>query len=214
MENQMAEVKIWDFWAKYYDKLWVQKLSLAPTRKRVISKISNLLNKEKQYTILDMGCGTGQLLVDMEKSFKDFDIKYEGIDISPKMVNLAKEKLPHMKINAISADDFEADKGSYDFIICTHSFPYYTDKKAILSKFNELLRPGGYLMLAQASQNNLFDAMVMFFVKFTTSKAKYPSVKEMKKIINQQFFMKELDQIKEKIYMSSIYLFVCQKPWN
>jgi methyltransferase type 12 len=54
---------IWDFWANYYNKLWVQKYSLKPSRDKVIDIIKK--TKIKNGDLLDMGCGTGQLLEDI-----------------------------------------------------------------------------------------------------------------------------------------------------
>jgi methyltransferase type 12 len=44
---------IWDFWANYYNKLWVQKYSLKPSRDKVIDIIKK--TKIKNGDLLDMG---------------------------------------------------------------------------------------------------------------------------------------------------------------
>ena len=58
---------IWDFWANYYNKLWVQKYSLKPSRDKVISIIKK--TGIDRGSLLDMGCGTGQLLEQINKEF-------------------------------------------------------------------------------------------------------------------------------------------------
>lgn len=45
----MSSQKIWDFWAKRYDRLWVQKYSLYPTRREIISFLNKRLEKNKKY---------------------------------------------------------------------------------------------------------------------------------------------------------------------
>lgn len=101
--------------------------------------------------------------------------------------------------------------GKFDIIICTHSFPYYKDQPKAITQIKDLLDVGGYLFLAQASQNNLYDSIAMFFVKLTTGKAKYPSVKEVLHITEEFFKCENLIKIKEKPYMPSIYLFILAK---
>ena len=44
---------IWNFWADKYDKLWVQKYSLKPTRDYITSALSNIKHDEK-IKILDL----------------------------------------------------------------------------------------------------------------------------------------------------------------
>ena len=50
---------IWDFWAKHYEGLWVQRVSLKPTREYVAQKVGSMI-QEKAQTLLDLGCGTGE----------------------------------------------------------------------------------------------------------------------------------------------------------
>lgn len=55
------------------------------------------LDKEdKLVTILDVGCGFGDLVEFMKR--KKIKFKYKGIDISPKIVEIAKEKRPNLNI--------------------------------------------------------------------------------------------------------------------
>lgn len=78
---------IWDFWAKYYNRLWVQKYSLTPTRVCVKNIIRNFGTGEGNF--LDMGCGTGQLIKEISEEFSFSNIV--GIDLSKEMINRAKE---------------------------------------------------------------------------------------------------------------------------
>ena len=82
----MSGTKIWDFWADKYERLWVQKYSLSPARRDIIAEIKKLIVQSGSYNILDMGCGIGQLIREMQEDLKGFDIKYTGVDISPKMI--------------------------------------------------------------------------------------------------------------------------------
>jgi hypothetical protein len=77
----------------------------------------------------------------------------------------------------------------------------------VIESFSRMLKDNGCLILAQASQNNLYDSLVMPFVKLTTSKAVYPSVVKVKEMLEPHFGAIELDRIKERFYMPSIYMF-------
>ena len=77
---------IWNFWADKYDKLWVQKDSLKPTREYIIKTLSKYKNME-ELKVLDLGCGTGELIFELKKEFNN--IKITGIDFSEKMIEIS-----------------------------------------------------------------------------------------------------------------------------
>jgi ubiquinone/menaquinone biosynthesis C-methylase UbiE len=207
----MAGTKIWDYWADKYERLWVQKYSLSPTRRDILKEIRKIIKPNESYNILDMGCGTGQLIREMQEEFKAYNIKYTGVDIASKMIEKAKEKDPNSNYLNCSVDEFSVDGEQFDIIICTHSFPYYPDKEVAMEKFHNLLKADGHLLLAQASANTAYDHIAMFFVKFTTSKARYLSIKRMQAIGEKYFKLLRVHKIKEKFYMPSICLFIYKK---
>lgn len=204
----MNKEKIWDFWAKRYEKLWVQRVSLEPTRREILLYLDRLLIKGEKYRILDVGCGIGQTLREIKYRFDDYDIELLGIDFSKEMIDRAKSLGDDICYQQIDVKDIHVLRGKFDVIICTHSFPYYEDQRSVIQKFRGLINDNGHLLLAQASQNNLYDSLAMFFVKFTTGKAKYPSVKETLQMTEQLFRCEEVIRIKERFYMPSIYFFI------
>lgn len=199
---------IWDFWAGKYEKLWVQKYSLAPTRRTIMNKLRKIINaKDRRYSILDSGCGTGQLLRDIRDEFSDYDLEVTGIDFSQGMIAEAEAQGGDINYMVCNIEDLEGIENSYDIIVCSHSFPYYRDKQSVIEKFCGLLQEGGSLIMAQASRNNLYDSIVMPFVKLTTSRAGYPSVKSVLAMLEPYFCSIETVRIRERFYMPSIYMF-------
>ncbi|MBN2286650.1 MAG: class I SAM-dependent methyltransferase [Tissierellales bacterium] len=208
----MSNKFIWNFWAKHYENLWVQKVSLEPVRKSVLEEMTPLLcDNLKQYAILDVGCGTGQTLREIAAFFPNLQMTLTGIDYSEKMIETAKTKTlinSRIKYIHMDVDQIKDLKENYDIIICTHSFPYYKNQQKVMWDMMELLKSNGRLFLAHASVNNFYDRMVMFFVKFTTGRAHYPSISEtIKTGIGVSKCLKRIE-IKTSIYMPSIYLFV------
>ena len=210
----MISVKIWDFWADKYERLWVQKYSLSPTRRDIIKELKEIIKEDREYRVLDMGCGTGQLIRDIKKEFTGFNIVFTGVDISSKMIEVAKEKDKEADYFNSSIEEFNEQPSSFDIIVCTHSFPYYSNKEEAVNKFHYLLKEEGHLFLAQASANSLYDHFVMFFVKFTTSSAKYLSINSMRKITKDRLQMIKINNIKEKVFMPTIALFLLKKGGN
>ena len=136
------------------------------------------------------------------------------MDISPKMIEAAKEKDKESEYLNSSIEEFNDEPSSFDIILCTHSFPYYSNKEEALNKFHYLLKVEGHLFLAQASANSLYDHFIMFFVKFTTSSAKYLSINAMRKLTKDRLQMLKINNIKEKTFMPTIALFLLKKGGN
>lgn len=204
----MDKQKTWDFWAKRYEGLWVQKYSLAPTRREILLYLEAYLEKDKKYRILDVGCGIGQLLREIQSRFEAYNLELLGIDFSKEMIQRGKSMGKGISYQQVAVEDIEALEGTFDIIICTHSFPYYKNQSLVLQQFRRMLKEDGCLLLAQASENNLYDQITMFFVKFTTGEAKYPSVRAVKEMTEKRFQCKKIIKIKERLFMPSIYFFI------
>ena len=59
-----------------------------------------------------------------------------------------------------------------------------------------------------SSTNSLKDLIINFFLKATTSKARYLSIDEMKELFkNAKLKLKKIEIIREKFYMPTIALF-------
>ncbi len=210
----MNKEKIWDFWAKRYERLWVQKISLGPTRREVLKSLEKILKKDQKYSIIDVGCGIGQTLREIEQKFQNYNIELSGIDFSKEMINRAKASGEEINYRQMNVKEINMLKKQFDVVICTHSFPYYGNQENVIRDFRNIIKDEGYLLLAQASQNSFYDSLAMFFVKFTTGKAKYPGVNEILKMAKNLFQCKEVIKIKERFYMPSIYLFVLKGTEN
>lgn len=166
---------IWNFWSKHYENLWVQKISLGPTREAVVEKLTPHL--ESGIRLLDVGCGTGQLLERLQDHAKRQALTLElaGADASSGMVERTREKMPttpviHGKLGAFSTPE------PFDIVTCTHALPYMGDLEEALAAFSQLLRPGGLLLLSQAARESLYDRIALSLVKLTTGPADYHPV--------------------------------------
>jgi len=167
-----------------------------------------LLIAGKRYSILDVGCGTGQLLREIEAEFAEYDLELTGIDFSKSMVNRATSMGGNIRYPQLDVSDIDSLGKGFDIIICTHSFPYYERQDYAIRQFKDRLKLGGHLLLAQASQNNLYDHAAMLFVKMTTGKAKYLSVENVLSMTEKFFQCERVLRIKDRVFMPSIYCFV------
>jgi ubiquinone/menaquinone biosynthesis C-methylase UbiE len=75
------------FLTKFFDSF----LSFIIPERRIKGELIDLMNIKEDDKILDFGCGTGTLLI-LGKQ-KHPDAIFEGIDIDPKILKLAKDKI-------------------------------------------------------------------------------------------------------------------------
>lgn len=204
-KNKDFKKKIWDFWANKYDRLWVQKLSLKPTRDKISDLIGKEFNKEN-LKIIDIGCGPGELINQLQD--KSNNLEFTGVDFSKEMIKQSQLKNAHAKHYLLDVNDLDNLNKTYDILTCTHSLPYYKDVKEILNKFANKLNPNGTIYLAFASGDSLYDKIVLSFVKLTTGPAKYPSDKTFRKLLPESLEIQSRQVIKKRWYMPTIALYV------
>ncbi len=199
--------EVWEKLAHKYNNLWVQKYSLGPTRREVKKIVLPLLEKNDQLKILDIGCGTGQLIKEISEQYHE--VSYLGIDVAENMIQIAKDSNNGSNINfrAASIESFESND-KYDIIMCMHAFPYFPNKEEMLKKISGMCTDNGQVIIVNSSTNSLKDLIINFFLKATTSKAKYLSIKEMKKLFDMaNLKVKNIHVIRERFYMPTIALF-------
>lgn len=88
-----------------------------------------LLSKvKKNDTILDIGCGGGEMV----KYLQEHTLKnrYTGIDINPNYITIAKAKYPHKKFKV--SNGFNVGGGSYDWAVASGIFTVDTSMTYLL----------------------------------------------------------------------------------
>lgn len=119
---------------------------------RIYPKIIRSLPLQKHGHVLDVGCGTGTLLIKMLEF--DSSLKLTGIDIDPAILKIGEKKLeklgkPFPKIDLIeaSATDLPFKDESFELVTTTAMFHHLstTQKKAAFKEIYRVLKPGGEL---------------------------------------------------------------------
>ncbi len=97
--------------------------------------------------ILEIGCGTGHLTVALIDKFKGARIK--ALDISPKMVGIAKKKLKNSGVEFFSADGEEFSPAEkFDLIVSHACFQWFNDLDRALEKCKGLLKENGEVVFS------------------------------------------------------------------
>ena len=166
--------QIWDFWAPRYHRLWVQRVSLQPTRQAVLKTLSAI---GQSLDILDVGCGPGQLYGDIRQA--GIKGNYLGIDASDGMIKQALISYPQTAFRVEAMEALREPVEAYDAVICLHALPYAGDPPEALRRMTQSLKPGGHLLIACAASLSRYDRFILRLVKLTTSPAVYPDFRTM-----------------------------------
>jgi ubiquinone/menaquinone biosynthesis C-methylase UbiE len=100
-------------------------------------------------TLLDVGCGTGQLLHKAHALYQSAQLF--GIDPAEGMVELARGKVPSATIYLGVSESLPMADSSVDVVVSSISFHHWSDQLAALREISRVLRPGGCFCLADIS---------------------------------------------------------------
>ena len=137
----MKVEELYDGVAREYEDL----INSPKVNAKLLYNLKNIFDKYKivDGSILDLGCGPGNLKTILGNNFS-----YTGIDISPKMLEIAKEK-GWKTIKGKIEDEIKkiADK-SFDHVISLSAIYFIKDIDFIISELNRITRNGWIISLA------------------------------------------------------------------
>ncbi|MDO5293514.1 MAG: methyltransferase domain-containing protein [bacterium] len=102
------------------------------------------IRKEKPKTVLDLGCGNGNVLAEL---MSDNKIKLFGADLSSQMVEEAMKRVPTGTFCVANAEDLPYEDNSFDVIVCNASFHHYTNPIRVVEEMKRVLKKNGTLIL-------------------------------------------------------------------
>ena len=135
---------MWDKLAKNWDKPGV---SLGQNDLRIIERTKKYLNASD--IVLDYGCATGSIAIEIADTAKET----HGIDISSKMIDIARGKVEELKINNIDFKkatifDESLKRESFDLILAFSILHLAENSTQVIGRINQLLKPGGFFITA------------------------------------------------------------------
>lgn len=113
LQSNIDKIDLYNKWADTYEE-YVKDLNyIGPNN--LVKNLNNYIDSNNN-NILDFGCGTGLLGLAVSKEFKDINI--DGIDISPKMIEICEKKNIYRDIWNINLFDKKLDIDKlYDLVI-------------------------------------------------------------------------------------------------
>lgn len=149
-EQNAAQAQDAPLWVRYYD-IVVNLITLGRT-KGIHRETLSLAGLRPGDSVLDIGCGTGVLLLEAERIVGP-DGALVGLDVEPAMIKQARRRASDSNSQATfeiaPVDQIPYPEGTFDVAFCTLVYHHLTDTQRAegLVELERVLKPNGRLVL-------------------------------------------------------------------
>jgi len=132
------------------DKIW---------RRSAIKKaLANKTTKEDSIYILDVACGSGDMIAYWSALAKktlnnNAKISIQGFDASKKMLQIAKKRFKHLKFTQGDCAKLPYKDNSFDYISISYGIRNVVKIDDAISEFYRVLKPSGSLVVLEFMKN-------------------------------------------------------------
>ncbi|REE78681.1 trans-aconitate methyltransferase [Paenibacillus taihuensis] len=112
--------------------------------------VVELLNPTQGETVLDLGCGTGDLADEISKAGADVI----GMDLSASMIAAAKEKYPALRFRVGDATSFKLEE-EVDAVFSNAALHWVKEPEKVIACIWDALRQGGRFVAEFGGQGNV-----------------------------------------------------------
>jgi ubiquinone/menaquinone biosynthesis C-methylase UbiE len=144
---------MFDRWASVYDLSALQDVLYRQAHSVVVQRALRLAPHARR--VLDIGCGTGQLLRRVAAALPHADLV--GVDASFAMASHTHEAMPSLRTStrpvfvAVSrAEQLPFQAGAFDLVLSTLSARHWSDPKRAASEIRRVAARGAFVLIAEA----------------------------------------------------------------
>lgn len=146
--------------AEHYDEKWAFYVE-ATTRETL-----RRLPMTPAARVLDVGCGTGELLRRLRAKYPDALLA--GLDPVAEMLAVARDKLSGKEdLRTGYADALPWNSGAFDVVVSCNMFHYISHPVEALREMGRVLRPGGSLVLTDWCDDYLACRVCNLYLRLT-----------------------------------------------
>jgi SAM-dependent methyltransferase len=135
----------YDTVADDYVKLVKDLSTLGPMYKAMLAAFAELVRAPGGGPVADLGCGPGVVTAYVAA----MGVPIFGIDLSPRMIRLARQAYPHLRFSEGSMTALELGDEELGGILAFYSTHHTPPENlpSVFSEFHRTLAPGGHLLL-------------------------------------------------------------------
>ncbi|KXK63007.1 methyltransferase [Micromonospora rosaria] len=135
----------YDTVAASYADLVRDLLATTPHERAALALFADIVHAAGGGPVADVGCGAGRITAHLH----DLGIDAFGIDLSPRMIEVARRDHPGLRFEVGCMTDLDLADASVTGLVAWYSLIHVPDHRvgAVLAHFRRVLRPGGPLLL-------------------------------------------------------------------
>ena len=172
-------------------------------------EVINEVLREPFDVLVDYGCGTGEFIKRLYA--RKQNCKYIGVDITPEILGVAKEKNKTAEFINGDSENTIFDQDSIDVVTCIHSFHHYPEPACFLNNAFVSLKPGGRLIIRDNSSDSILMYLWMNYFRYPLSRMRgkgdvhYYSTAEIKSLGEATGFITESIVVKNKNKLHCVF---------
>jgi ubiquinone/menaquinone biosynthesis C-methylase UbiE len=149
MDMQTIKIK------EYFDSIANKRIGYRKSRSYYWNSITRYCNYflHCDYSILEIGCGTGELLAQVKGGRK------MGIDFNSLMIENARKQYPEIDFQVMDAQEITTDE-KFDIIIISNLLGWLSDIQKMLKEVKKLCHPHTRIILTH--YNSLWEPLIKF----------------------------------------------------
>lgn len=139
-------------------------------RNKACNKTFELYDKNEIERIVDVACGTGDMIEFWQKIAKKNGINLKnivGVDPSVGMMEVAKKKLPEVEFIEAGAAQMPLDNACSDIISISYGIRNVVQRQEAFDEFARVLKKGGLVVISEFTKNektSLLDHLTDFYL--------------------------------------------------
>jgi SAM-dependent methyltransferase len=136
----------YDALATDYAERFHDELVAKPLDRSMLAAFAELVRAAGGGRVADLGCGPGRVTAHLH----ELGLSVYGVDISPRMVELAREARPDLRFEEGTMTALAQADGTLAGIVAWHSVIHTPEEQLppLFAEFERVLAPGGHLLLA------------------------------------------------------------------
>ncbi|QDF28108.1 bifunctional demethylmenaquinone methyltransferase/2-methoxy-6-polyprenyl-1,4-benzoquinol methylase UbiE [Halarcobacter anaerophilus] len=139
-------------------------------RNKACNKTFELYDKNEIERIVDVACGTGDMIEFWQKIAKKNGINLKniiGVDPSVGMMEVAKKKLPEVEFIEAGAAQMPLDNACADIVSISYGIRNVVQRQEAFDEFARVLKKGGLVVISEFTKNektSLLDYLTDFYL--------------------------------------------------
>ena len=167
-ESELQVAQMFDRISKRYD--FLNRLLSAGRDQQWRDELVREIPNRPGGAFLDVATGTGDVLLKVKQDHPEYRT-YIGIDISEKMLNLARDKAiaeKTLQFLPMSAQSLTFADQTFDALSISFGLRNVVDKEQALAEFSRVLKPHGVLLILEffKAEGRFFEGIFQFYFHY------------------------------------------------